>query len=134
MSLLELLASYPALFIGTVLVLGLLVGSFLDVVIYRVPVMRDRQWREQCAELATPSGAIEAPKPSQPFNLIAPRSACPSCKAPISALQNVPVLSYLSLKGGCAKCGVHISVRYPLVEALTGILSAAVAWKYGFGW
>src|ERR1700742_2517257 len=115
MSLLELLASSPGLFIGTILVLGLLVGSFLNVVIYRVPVMLDRQWREQCAELATPAGSLEASKPSEPFNLIAPRSACPSCKAPITALQNIPVLSYLFLRGKCANCGARISVRYPLI-------------------
>ncbi len=68
------------------------------------------------------------------FNLVVPRSACPACKAPITALQNIPVLSYLFLRGRCANCGVHISVRYPIVEALTGVLSAAVAWKFGFGW
>ena len=130
MSVMELLASSPALFIGTCLVLGLLVGSFLNVVIYRLPVILDRQWREQCAEL---HGA-EPPAHSEPFNLVVPRSACPSCKAPITALQNVPVVSYLVLRGRCANCGASISARYPLVEALTGILSAAVAWKYGFGW
>jgi leader peptidase (prepilin peptidase)/N-methyltransferase len=134
MVVMELLASSPGLLIGTILVLGLLVGSFVNVVIYRLPVMLDRQWREQCAELASANGADDAPQSAEPFNLVVPRSACPSCKAPITALQNVPVLSYLFLRGRCARCGVHISVRYPLVEALTGILSAAVAWKYGFGW
>jgi leader peptidase (prepilin peptidase) / N-methyltransferase len=131
MSLLELLAASPGMFIGTCLVLGLLVGSFLNVVIYRLPVMLDRQWRAQCAELATTS---DAPATIEPFNLVVPRSACPSCKKPITAVQNIPVLSYLALRGRCANCGAKISVRYPLVEALTGILSACVAWKYGFGW
>jgi leader peptidase (prepilin peptidase) / N-methyltransferase len=105
-------------------------------VIYRLPVMLERQWREQCAELgATPdaaaptSGAIR-----ERFDLVAPRSACPACKAPITATQNIPVLSYLLLAGQCASCGVRISLRYPLIEALTGVLSAAVAWKFGFGW
>ena len=130
MSLMELIASSPAWFIGSSLVLGLLVGSFLNVVIYRLPVILERQWREQCAELQD----IEAPRAAEPFNLVVPRSACPSCKAPITALQNIPVLSYLVLKGRCANCGVRISPRYPMVEALTAILSAAVAWKYGFGW
>jgi leader peptidase (prepilin peptidase)/N-methyltransferase len=130
MSLLELLASSPALLIGTALLFGLIVGSFLNVVIYRLPVILDRQWREQCAEL----DQTETPAPSGPFNLVVPRSACPSCKAPITALQNIPIVSYLVLRGRCAHCGIHISARYPLVEALTGILSAAVAWKYGFGW
>jgi leader peptidase (prepilin peptidase)/N-methyltransferase len=123
-------------------VVGLLVGSFLNVVVYRVPVMLERQWREQCAELAAtsppaaPHGSQVAPasKPAERFNLFVPRSACPSCKAPITALQNVPVLSYLFLKGRCARCGAQIGVRYPIVEALTGVLSAAVAWKYGYGW
>src|SRR6185312_12316633 len=69
-----------------------------------------------------------------PFNLVVPRSACPACKAPITALQNIPVVSYLFLRGRCANCGVRISPRYPLIEALTGLLSAAVAWKLGFGW
>jgi leader peptidase (prepilin peptidase)/N-methyltransferase len=124
MSVFELLASSPGLFVGTCLVLGLLVGSFLNVVIYRLPVILDRQWREQCAELH----GVEAPKAAAPFNLVVPRSACPSCKAPI------PVLSYLVLRGRCANCGVRISARYPLIEALSGILSAAVAWKYGYGW
>ena len=130
MSVFELLAASPGLFVGTCLVLGLLVGSFLNVVIYRLPVMLDRQWREQCAELhQTP-----LPPTTEPFNLVVPRSACPACKAPITALQNIPVLSYLVLRGRCAGCGVRISPRYPLIEALTGILSAAVAWKYGYGW
>jgi leader peptidase (prepilin peptidase)/N-methyltransferase len=131
MSLLEILAASPTLFIGTCLVLGMLVGSFLNVVIYRVPIILDRQWRAQCAEL---HGSATPAAPSEPFNLIVPRSACPSCKAPITALQNIPVISYLVLKGRCARCGVGISARYPLVEALTGVLSALVAWKYGFGW
>jgi leader peptidase (prepilin peptidase)/N-methyltransferase len=130
MSVIELLASSPGLFVGTCLVLGLLVGSFLNVVIYRLPVILERQWREQCAELHN----IDAPKATEPFNLVVPRSACPSCKAPITAPQNIPVVSYLLLRGRCARCGVRISARYPIIEALTGILSAAVAWKYGFGW
>jgi leader peptidase (prepilin peptidase) / N-methyltransferase len=130
MSVIELLAASPGLFIGTGLVLGLLVGSFLNVVIYRLPVMLDRQWREQCAELHKEA----APAATEPFNLMVPRSACPDCKAPITALQNIPVVSYLALRGRCAGCGVRISARYPLIETLSGILSAAVAWKFGFGW
>jgi len=130
MSVLELLASSPGWFVGTCLVLGLLVGSFLNVVIYRLPVILDRQWRQECAELHN----TDLPVATEPFNLVVPRSACPGCKAPITALQNIPVLSYLVLRGRCAACGIRISPRYPLIEALTGILSAAVAWKYGYGW
>jgi leader peptidase (prepilin peptidase) / N-methyltransferase len=134
MYILELLAASPALFIGTVLAFGLLIGSFLNVVIYRLPVMLEREWRAECAELGT-TGSNAAPAPeAERFNLVVPRSACPACKAPIRAVQNVPVISYLFLKGKCAACGVHISARYPFVEALTGLLSAAVAWKFGFGW
>ena len=119
-------------------------------VIYRVPLILERQWREQCAELAavpasdssagggTPGQPETAAEPAAPprrevFNLIVPRSACPACKAPITALQNIPVASYLFLRGRCAGCGVRISVRYPMIEGLTGLLSAAVAWKFGFG-
>ncbi|HEX5458416.1 MAG TPA: A24 family peptidase [Steroidobacteraceae bacterium] len=132
-----LLASSPALFIGVCLVLGLVVGSFLNVVIHRLPIMMERQWREQCAELDEPdlSATLPAGSPLKDrFNLVVPRSACPACKAPITALQNIPIMSYVFLRGRCANCGVHISVRYPIVEALTGILCAAVGWKLGFGW
>jgi len=148
MSAIELLATSPALFIGVCLVLGLLIGSFLNVVIYRLPLMLDRQWREQCAEISstpapTPAteGAIIAREaaaapgaPAERFNLIVPRSACPRCRAPITALQNIPLLSYMLLGGKCARCGARISARYPMVEALTGVLSALVAWKFGFAW
>src|ERR1700734_1225909 len=137
MSLIDFLGASPPFFIGTCLVFGLLIGSFLNVVIYRVPVMLERQWREQCSELAAqdpPTATASAPPAVAKFNLVVPRSACPACKAPITALQNIPVLSYLFLRGRCASCGVRISARYPAIEALTGLLSAAVAWKFGFGW
>ena len=162
MSVLDLLAASPGFFVGTTLVLGLIVGSFLNVVIYRLPLMLERQWREQASEFAaadSPPAAANSPPAdthaatatkrdvaaptipalkeaaaAEPFNLVVPRSACPACKAPITAVQNIPVVSYLFLKGRCAKCGVKISARYPIIEALTGVLSAAVAWKLGFGW
>ena len=135
MSVIELLAASPGLFISTSLVLGLAVGSFLNVVIYRLPVMLERQWREQCAEVSGEAAAATLPAAiPERFNLVVPRSACPSCRAPIGALQNIPLLSWVMLGGKCAACGKPISVRYPLVEALTGILSALVAWRYGFGW
>src|ERR1700684_1650910 len=134
MVLLDALAASPACFISAVLVLGLLVGSFLNVVIYRLPVMLERDWRAQCAELALPAGTgagIAAAVPR--FNLVVPRSTCPKCQAPITAVQNIPVISYLFLRGRCATCRTHISARYPLFEALTGVLSALVAWKFGYG-
>src|ERR1700730_7190918 len=109
MTVLDLLSSSAPLFIGTCLAVGLLVGSFLNVVIYRVPVMLDRQWREQCAELAGGSNVAPASQSLERFNLVVPRCACPSCKAPITALQNIPVLNYVFLKGRCAHCGTPIS-------------------------
>lgn len=116
--------------------LGLLVGSFLNVVIYRVPLMIDRDLRVECLILAAAdAGKPLTEIPEQPaFNLVVPRSACPKCKRQIRAVENIPVLSWLVLGGKCAGCKAPISARYPFVEALTGILSAAVAWKLGFGW
>lgn len=135
MSVLTLLAGSPALFIGTCLVLGLVVGSFLNVVIYRLPIMLDREWRAQCADvLGEAAVATVAAGVPQKFNLVVPRSACPSCKASIPAIHNIPVLSWLVLRGRCARCRAAISARYPIVEALTGLLSALVAWRFGFGW
>ncbi len=125
---LALLAASPGLLIGVCLVLGLLVGSFLNVVVHRVPIMLNREWAAQCEELA---GREPAAQPK--YNLIAPRSACPSCQAPITAAQNIPVISWLVLRGRCANCQAPISARYPLVELLTGLMSAAVAWKFGYG-
>ncbi len=136
MSVIDLLGASPGFFIGTCMAFGLLIGSFLNVVIYRVPVMLERQWREQCMEMAAsePSSATAGvAKAPEPFNLVVPRSACPACNAPITAMQNIPVLSYLFLRGRCAGCGVKISPRYPAIETLTGVLSAAIAWKFGFG-
>jgi leader peptidase (prepilin peptidase)/N-methyltransferase len=135
MPVIELLASSPAVFVGTCLVLGLAVGSFLNVVIYRLPVMLDRAWREQCRELSGEAAAATLPAGApERFNLAVPRSACPACQAPIRVLQNIPLISWVLLRGRCANCGQPISVRYPLVEALSGLLCAAVAWKFGFGW
>ena len=136
MSVIELLASSPAVFVGTCLVLGLAVGSFLNVVIYRLPVMLERSWREQCAQSSGEAAARTVPAASAPqrFNLVVPRSACPACGAPIAAWHNIPLISWVLLRGRCASCGKSISVRYPLVEALSGALCAAVAIKFGFGW
>jgi leader peptidase (prepilin peptidase) / N-methyltransferase len=125
---LELLPTSEPLFIGSCLLLGLLVGSFLNVVIHRVPVMLERRWRRECLEL---DGKL--PADETPYNLISPRSACPGCKAPITALQNIPLFSYLALRGRCASCGKGISLRYPIVEIITGVASGLVAWKFGYG-
>jgi leader peptidase (prepilin peptidase)/N-methyltransferase len=126
----------PLLFTGSVFLLGLMIGSFLNVVIYRLPIMLDREWRGQAAELTGLNDAATAsPPPPSPnrFTLATPRSACPACKAPITALQNIPVVSWLVLRGRCAACKAPISKRYPLVELATGLLSAWVAWHFGFG-
>ncbi|HEY3852630.1 MAG TPA: A24 family peptidase [Steroidobacteraceae bacterium] len=133
----DLYAANPALFAGSVFVLGLMVGSFLNVVIYRLPVMLDREWRAQAAEFASSTATTVVAHPAAPvpdrFNLVVPRSACPHCKTPIAAWQNIPVLSWLVLRGRCAACKAPISKRYPAVELATGILSAWAAWHFGFG-
>src|SRR6187397_486823 len=114
----DMLVTLPWLFVGLSAVLGLMIGSFLNVVIHRVPIMMDNELRADCAELA---GTQAPPQPK--FNVITPRSACPKCKAPITALQNIPVVSWLVLRGKCANCRAPISKRYPLVEFATGLLS-----------
>ncbi|MGI9271718.1 MAG: prepilin peptidase [Woeseiaceae bacterium] len=127
----ELFAQSPEIFAAVAFAFALLVGSFLNVVIYRLPLMMQREWYEQCEELQS------AEKPALPdgdFNLVAPRSACPSCGKKISAWQNVPVLSYILLGGQCAKCKAKISTRYPMIEMLTASLAAVCAWRFGFGW
>ncbi|OMG52861.1 prepilin peptidase [Azonexus hydrophilus] len=109
--------------------LGLCVGSFLNVVIYRLPKMMEQDWQLQCAELRG-----ETPSTATPFNLARPRSRCPHCGHSISALENIPLLSYLLiLRGKCSACGARISLRYPLVEILTGALSAYAVWHFGPG-
>ncbi|MBY0271116.1 MAG: A24 family peptidase [Burkholderiales bacterium] len=120
--------SNPLIFALGAALLGVCVGSFLNVVIYRLPKMMERQWQAECAEL---SG--QAPPAAAPYNLVVPRSACPACKRPIAAFENIPLLSWLVLRGRCAGCGAPISPRYPAVEALTAALSAYVAWHFGFG-
>jgi leader peptidase (prepilin peptidase) / N-methyltransferase len=128
----------PATFAGSVFLLGLVIGSFLNVVIYRLPIMLERDWRLQAAELlssvsdAPASNSVDQSLPGR-FTLSTPRSACPCCKTTIKAWQNIPVVSWLLLRGRCASCKTKISVRYPLVELATGLLSAWVAWHFGFG-
>ncbi len=127
----ELFSNSPLTFVAMVFILSLLIGSFLNVVIYRLPIMMQREWRDQCQELA------ETPVTETPpgrFDLVFPQSSCTSCGAQITALQNIPILSYLILRGKCASCGNAISKRYPIVEATTAVLTAIVAWRFGFGW
>jgi leader peptidase (prepilin peptidase)/N-methyltransferase len=108
--------------------LGLLVGSFLNVVIHRLPRMLERDWRRQCADL---QGTDPAPADEAPYNLVRPGSACPHCGKPIRPWQNIPVVSYLLLGGRCAQCKARIPLRYPVVEAGTALASALVAWQLG---
>jgi leader peptidase (prepilin peptidase)/N-methyltransferase len=107
--------------------LGLMVGSFLNVVIHRLPLMLERSWQHQCRELTGASSG----DPQEPFNLVVPRSRCPHCGHTITALQNIPVISFLWLRGKCAACGQPISWRYPIVELLTAILSVMAVWHFG---
>lgn len=130
MTITDLLRQNPALLIGCVFVLSLLVGSFLNVVIHRLPKVLERQWREQADEML---GKDTEPA-TEPYNLLVPRSRCPACGAEIKAHQNVPVISYLLLGGRCASCKARISPRYPVVELATAMLSAAVAWRFGWHW
>ena len=127
----EWLAGSPALWVLLAVLLGLNVGSFLNVVIYRLPLMMEREWRGQCAELL----GQPAPHGEQtPLNLWRPRSRCPHCGHLISAVENIPLLSYALQRGRCAHCQAPISLQYPLVEAVSGVLAGVVAWKFGFGW
>ncbi len=117
----------PATLVVVCSIFGLLIGSFLNVVIHRLPIMMEREWQAQCAELA---GNV-VPN-AEPFSLVAPRSRCPHCGHLIGALENIPILSYLLQKGCCKGCGKGISPRYPLVEALTGFAFGYAAWHFGF--
>lgn len=129
---LELFSESAPLFVGVVFAFWLIIGSFLNVVIYRLPIMMKREWHEQCEELGNSLRNEELPEGR--FDLIIPRSRCPSCGAMIKAWHNIPVASYLILGGRCATCGAAIPTRYPLVEMMTAVLAAACAWRFGVSW
>ena len=134
MDLLDTFRAVPWFFVGTAIILGLTVGSFLNVVIHRLPIMLERDWKAQCLEFLGDKIVVkqaETTANGNKYNLVVPRSACPSCGKRISALQNIPVLSYLFLGGKCSACKTRISIRYPLVEALTGLLTGFLAWRFG---
>jgi leader peptidase (prepilin peptidase) / N-methyltransferase len=117
----------PALLVTVAGLLGLMVGSFLNVVIHRLPKVMERQWRSECAELTG-----DAPPPVERYDLVVPRSTCPKCGHRITVLENIPIASYVALGGKCAACKAPISPRYPLVEALSGAMAAYIAWRYGY--
>jgi leader peptidase (prepilin peptidase)/N-methyltransferase len=125
----QYLAANPSVLLIVSGLLGLAVGSFLNVVIHRLPKMMERDWRSQCAEILD---GVTAPAQQQAYNLVVPRSRCPNCEHQITALENVPVFSYIALRGRCASCGWRIPLRYPAVELLTALLSVIVVWRFGF--
>lgn len=127
MELLFYLESSPGFFIFAVVLLSLIVGSFLNVIIYRLPIMLEADWSHQCSELL---GNKPAETPT--FNLFTPASSCPACGHRIRAWENIPVISYLLLKGRCSSCEQTIPVRYPVIELATALLSGITAWHYGF--
>ncbi|ROM57525.1 prepilin peptidase [Pseudomonas poae] len=125
-----LLAERPWAFVATALMLGLIVGSFLNVLVWRLPKMLEREWRAQANEvLGLPAAPVEPA-----YNLMRPNSCCPHCNQPIRPWENIPLLSYLMLRGRCAHCHEPISIRYPLTELACALISAATAWHFGFGW
>jgi len=130
MMLMDYLASHVLAFVLSAALLGLLVGSFLNVVIYRLPIMMQREWRAQALEyLECPPEQI-----SERFNLLLPSSRCPHCDHQIRSWENIPLVSWLALCGKCSSCRAPISSRYPLVELACGLLSGYVAWHFGFTW
>lgn len=137
MFLIEYLQAQPTIALGTAFVFGALIGSFLNVVIYRLPVMMEREWSEQCREFeaqdAPPCGEsdVTPADPLPPFNLLVPRSRCPNCKAAIAAHQNIPIISYLLQRGKCRACDWRIPLRYPAIELLTALTSVVVIAHFG---
>src|SRR2546426_6729395 len=116
----------PAVLPWVALALGLCIGSFLNVVIHRLPKMMEREWRAECAALAG-----QEPSKEEPYNLVVPRSRCPGCGHAITALENIPLASYLALRGKCSACGARIGIKYPVVELLAGLAAAYSAWRFG---
>lgn len=137
------LSQNPDFFVGVVVLLGLMFGSFFNVVIYRLPIMMQLDWLQNAREFLQELFDRELPRelqqhpdklPKPPFNLVKPDSTCPACGHKIRWHENIPLLSYALLKGKCSACKTHISPRYPIIELVTGLLSGFVAWKLGFGW
>lgn len=128
---LDILIHNPIAFFVTVFVISLCIGSFLNVVAYRLPIMMRKQATADYFEITEQEAELEKLQNQKPFNLMTPHSACPKCKTSIKPWQNIPVISYLWLKGKCASCKTHISARYPIVELATGLLGLVVAFEFG---
>ncbi|CAM3545164.1 prepilin peptidase [Parendozoicomonas haliclonae] len=124
--------SDPVYWNGTALVLGLLVGSFLNVVIHRLPIMMEREFKQEC-QLALSGEQDQEPAPQERYNLIVPASTCPKCQHKIKPWENIPVISYLFLRGKCSGCQTPISARYPIIELVSGLLALMCAVIYGPG-
>ena len=130
MAIVELLSSNTPFYLFCVGLLGLVIGSFLNVVIHRLPIIMEREWQSHCAEI----NQEEVTPPQEKFSLSTPGSRCPHCGHAITVKENIPVLSYILLRGKCSDCGTKISVRYPIIESVTAILSVIIAWHFGFSW
>ena len=130
MQIVDLLQSNLAFLVSCSLALGLLLGSFLNVVISRLPLMLEKEWRSECQQLLD----IDSSAEQETFNLVTPRSRCPACKHKISSFENIPLISYLVQRGKCNYCGTSISIQYPLIELITGVLTAYIAFTFGFSW
>ena len=135
--LIDLLKHNLDLFVTTVFILGLLVGSFLNVVIYRLPIIFKREWRKDCCNYLEENYNAKikldiSKEPAEPFNLVKPDSTCPNCGHQIRAWENIPVISYIFLKAKCSNCRTPISFRYPFIEILSASLAALCAWYFGF--
>lgn len=127
----EMLQEQPMVLLAVAAILGLVTGSFLNVVIYRLPLMLERSWRSECRSFL---GLIDEEDDHKTLNLVLPNSFCPNCGDPIRPWHNIPVLSYVWLRGRCSRCSARIPLRYPLIEILTAVVTAVVAWKFGWSW
>ncbi|RVU85450.1 prepilin peptidase [Leucothrix sargassi] len=134
MQLLAILQNNPMFLIIVVGLFSLLIGSFLNAAIYRIPVMLEREWDDECDAHINQNNPDFTPKERERFNLLVPRSICPTCGHKISSIENIPVISYLVLRGKCRGCKTSISAQYPLIELATAFISMLIAWKYGFSW
>lgn len=131
MEIIDFLAANPAFFISSATVIGLLIGSFLNVVIYRLPIMLEREWQTDCRALLEIENSS---LPTDQFNLIKPRSRCPDCNSLIGAMENIPLISYLLQGGKCKNCQSAISIQYPFIEIFTAIITGFCAYQFGVTW